>query len=410
MKKLSVYKGVFTQKQYLKLVGANIVNRFGDSIDAIAFSWMAYQITGSTTWMAIVFAFNALPSIVFMPFAGAWVESMNKKSVMVLTDICRGILVIGIAIMYINDLLNPWILVGVTLVISTLEAFRIPSGMAIIPLVLSKEHYESGLSLNATTRQVSMVVGMAAAGGIIALIGVFGAMMINAATFIISALLILSIVLDKPLKSSKKESTLYLIKEGFLYLKNVKIIFYLCMFGVLMNFLFSPLSVLQTPYVVDVLKQEAVALSLMGVFNVAGMALGSFIFPMITQHMSRHKILGYSGVGIGLSFIAFTLLHSSMSIMLLMTLLAIVSFVFGFMIGLLQTSVSVSFMTHVDQDYLARAGSIFNALVSGSIPLASFILSGVAVLFDIPQIMLVYGILAVVLFITISFNRSLAKL
>ena len=41
-------------------MGANAINRFGDSIDAIAFSWLAYQITGSAVWLAMIYAFNAI--------------------------------------------------------------------------------------------------------------------------------------------------------------------------------------------------------------------------------------------------------------------------------------------------------------------------------------------------------------
>jgi MFS transporter, DHA3 family, macrolide efflux protein len=410
MKNLSVYKGVFKQKQYLKLISANIVNRFGDSIDAIALSWVAYQVTGSATWMAIVFAFNALPSIVFMPFAGAWVESMNKKVVMIITDLCRGVIVIALAFLFINELLSPWIIVASTLFISTVEAFRIPAGMAIVPLTLSKDHYESGMSLNASLSQVSMVIGLAMAGAIIGVIGVVGAMLIDAATFFISAFSISLINIKHVVSEAKKSPTLHLIKEGFLYLKNVKIIFYLCMFGVAMNFIFSPISVLQTPYVVDVLKQEAYALSIIGVANVGGMAFGSLIFPILTQKISRQKILGLSGIGIGVAFISLTLLNDQMPILTLYIFLAIISLGFGSMAGLLQTSVSVSFMTHVDQKYIARAGSIFNALVSASVPLSSFILSGIALLFEIPQIMILYGILSIVLFVVVIFSKKLVTL
>lgn len=409
MKSLSIYKGVFTQTQYMKLILANMVNRFGDSIDMIAFSWMAYQISGSTTWMAIVFAFNALPSILFMPFAGAWVESMNKKLTMIITDVGRGVLVVIIALLYLNQMLTPWMLVFTTLLISTLEAFRIPAGMAIIPHVLDNEHYNTGLSLNATVRQVSMVIGMALAGGIIALIGVFGAMIINALTFFISSFLI-SLMHVPHVSSSRKETTLYLIKEGFDYLKQTRIIFVLCLFGMGMNFLFSPFGVLQTPYIVDVLKLDAIALSILGVTNIAGMALGSFLFPQVSLKLSRQKILGFSGIGIGMGFISFTLLHSGLNTTFLLTALAIISSLFGLMVGFLQTSISVSFMTHVDKTYLARAGSIFNALVSGSVPISSFLLSGITFLLDIPQIMILYGILSIGLFVIITVNRKLATL
>ena len=410
MKGLSVYKNVVHEKQYLKLIAANVVNRFGDSIDAIAFSWMAYQITGSATWMAIVFAFNAIPSIILMPFAGAWVEAWDKKLVMVLTDIGRALIVLFYIFLYISNAMNPYVLIVGTLLISTLEAFRIPAGMAIIPLTLSKENYESGMSLNATLRQFSMVVGLALAGGVITLFGVVGAMVIDLVTFLLSGLFIYSIQIEKHVKKLEKSSTFYLIKEGFIYLKKAEVIFTLSILGVFMNFLFSPFGVLQTPYVVDILKQQAFALSIMGVANVSGMGLGSFVFPMISKSISRHKILTLSGVGIGVSFILFTFLHQDIPLYLLLASLAIVSFIFGLSAGLLQTSVTVSFMSHVDKEYIARAGSIFNALVMGSIPLSSLLLSGITLLLQVPQIMLLYGILSIGLFILVSFNRSLAKL
>ncbi len=47
------YRDLSSQKEYLKLMMANAVNRFGDSIDMIAFSLMVYQLTGSASWVAV---------------------------------------------------------------------------------------------------------------------------------------------------------------------------------------------------------------------------------------------------------------------------------------------------------------------------------------------------------------------
>ena len=87
------YKDVFSQKEYCKLIVANLISRFGDSIDAIAFTWLIYQVTGSAAWSAIIFAVNQLPSVIVQPFAGALVENMNKKKLMVITDLIRAVVV-----------------------------------------------------------------------------------------------------------------------------------------------------------------------------------------------------------------------------------------------------------------------------------------------------------------------------
>lgn len=410
MQSLSIYKGVLTQKQYLKLIAANVINRFGDSIDAIAFSWMAYQITGSTTWMAIIFGFNALPSILLMPFAGAWVERFNKQKIMVIADVGRGVLVAIAAYLYFKGQLNTAWLIAFSLALSTLEAYRIPSGIGIVPTILEKEHYTTGMSLNASASQVSMLIGMALAGAIIAGLGVEGAMLIDALTFFGSGLLIAWIKAPAMIAVDTAKSTWHLIKEGFVYLKEVNVIFILCLFGMMMNLLFTPMGVLQTPYVVDILHQEAYALSIMGIGSIAGSALGSFIFPMLNQKFSRHQLLSLGGIGIGIGFLAWAQISPQWSVSAIYIALGVMAVWTGIASGLLSTAVNVAFMHHVDKAYMARAGSIFNALVSLSVPVASMMLSAIAAALPLLTIMTLYGAIAILLFIALSFSKSLKTL
>lgn len=84
------YKEVLKGRGYRKLFATTIINRFGDSIDAIAFTWLVYQVTHSGAWSAIIFALNILPNVIVQPFAGAAVERLDKKKVMVVTHILRG--------------------------------------------------------------------------------------------------------------------------------------------------------------------------------------------------------------------------------------------------------------------------------------------------------------------------------
>ncbi|MBV1709891.1 MAG: hypothetical protein KMY54_08520, partial [Erysipelothrix sp.] len=168
--------------------------------------------------------------------------------------------------------------------------------------------------------------------------------------------------------------------------------------------------ILQTPYIVDILKLEAYALSVLGVGNISGMALGSFVFPMLSQKWRRQQIMSLGGFGIGLVYIAFTFISGEWPILLVYVMLGLLSVLLGVNSGFLSTSVSVSFMHHVDKDYIARAGSIFNAMVSASVPLASLMLSALALVFPILMIMTVYGLFAMTLFVVIYFTPSLKEL
>lgn len=52
------YKDIFKQKEYMKMMVAALINRFGDSIDAIASTWIVYELTGSAVWSAVIFGVN----------------------------------------------------------------------------------------------------------------------------------------------------------------------------------------------------------------------------------------------------------------------------------------------------------------------------------------------------------------
>ena len=74
------YKDIFRQREYMKMILAALINRFGDSIDAIAAAWIVYEISGNAAWSAVIFGINYLPSVVITPLAGAWVEGKKKVS------------------------------------------------------------------------------------------------------------------------------------------------------------------------------------------------------------------------------------------------------------------------------------------------------------------------------------------
>lgn len=165
------YKELLANTNFRKNLGASLINRFGDSIDAIASSWIVYELTGEASWSAIIYAINRLPTIFLTPLEGPWVERYNKKTIMVVTDLIRALCVGVLATGLLLGFLSAPLLAVLNLIISSAEAFRIPAGTAIFPQIVSKDQYGTAMSVNQASSSVVELVGTGAAAAIIVVIG-----------------------------------------------------------------------------------------------------------------------------------------------------------------------------------------------------------------------------------------------
>lgn len=403
------YKNVLKQKEYLKVILANVISRFGDSVDALAFTWLVYQVTGSAAWSAIIYAMNQIPSILVQPFAGALVEGMNKKRLMVITDVIRGIIVAALAVLYLTENVTPLVLVLFTLIISTVEAFRIPAGMCVIPKILEEKYFAYGTSLSSTIGTVMELVGMAAGGIIIGVFGIGTAILIDAATFFGSAFVLSFLKLKEELLQKKKVDAaeyFHTLKDGLSYLKNEEVIRNFCLMAVIVNAVIVPINSLQSPIVCEVLGQNAEFLSVFGIALIVCMGIGSFLFPFISEKVSVRGMLVGGGICIGAGFYVLTLgayIQESMIAIYAITLLA--SVFIGASASIFMSALNVQFMKVVKQEYLARVGSIFNAGASAATPVASLLVGALAVKFSVGEILIVSAVLCVIIFTYIAIRK-----
>ncbi len=391
----------------MKLFIANVINRFGDAIDALAFAWMVYEITGQRSWSAVIFGLNSLPTILFMPFAGVWVERINKKGIMIVTDLCRAVLVSIVATLYMTGHISPVILAISTLLMSTFEAFRIPAGIGLFPEIVPKEKYTIATSLSQSFTNVSSLLGMAAFGVIIAVSGLQGAMYVNAATFLGSAIFISAMKLTKRAPSTEKPDFMRDLKQGLMYLISKRVVFMICTVGSLIGVLFMPISSLMTPYIKESLRLGEGTLSALNIAMLTGTILGTFFFPKIHVKLSKFKLFIIGGLSIAITYIVFVLISYIAQIHLLYTSLMAIAFIFGFGSSFMSVVVNVSFMEQVETSYLSRVGSIFNAIAQALTPISSFLLAAVAVYFTVNQLFVVSGIATFLLFMLLSVNKTL---
>ena len=144
------YRLLFKQKEYMKFIIANAVSRLGDSIDAIAFTWLVYEKTGSASWSAIIFGLNKLPTIFLQPFLGVLGDLLDRKQMILLSHLARFLSVCLIIYWLYIDNISPVYLAIFTLLISTFEAINMPASSAFILEILDEDYYAYGNSFSSS--------------------------------------------------------------------------------------------------------------------------------------------------------------------------------------------------------------------------------------------------------------------
>lgn len=404
-----------TEKEYSKIIFSNIIGRFGDSIDSIAYGWMVYELTGSTSWLALIYGVNSLPTILLQPFAGALVEFFDKRVTVILCDIGRGCVVLCTGIMLILGILQPWHLLILTFLNSCFESYRIPSSLSIIPLVLNKQEYNLGLSLNQSASRIFELIGLGCAGAIIGVLGSGGAIIVDALTFFISAILFYLLKVPTSKKNAKHEkinvksycADLY---GGIQYFKKNQMVFIICIIGFLLNITAVPLEKLQAAYVNECLNLGVNAMSLGSIFMTCGLILGSLFFVYFKKKLSNKDILIFGGTLIGIIYFCLMFVGVIDYIPLRYITYAIILCIFGFINSLIGMSVQVTFMANTPDEYIGRVGSIFNAMACSSIPLGSFLLAIAMPFLTIINTYFCVGIITVLIFLYIGTLKSIKKM
>ncbi|MBP1756039.1 MAG: transporter [Firmicutes bacterium] len=408
------YKQIIKQTEYMKTVIAAVINRFGDSIDSIAMTWLVYQLTQSASWSAIIFGVNRIPTIFLQPFAGAAIEGKNKKQIMIVTDIIRGLCVGFIATALMLGFLNQWLLLLTTIIISCAEAFRGPASSSLIPKLLEKKYYAFGLSLNSSACSTMELIGLGAAGVLLSMFPVSVAIYIDMVTFFLSALIIFTLrIKETNLVKGRINAKEYVqnLKGGFSYLKNDALLRYFVLLAIFLNAVLVPFNSLQATLISEVLKLDEAMLSVLGVAITVGMILGAALYPYLSSKLSKQAIASLGGYSIGIYYLMFVFVGRYVtSEFAIYTIVSVVSLITGIAFSQLMSFCNVEFIKNIKGEYLARVTSIFGACCVAAIPVVSFVIGALAKVTSTAVLFLITGILDVIICIGLCSRKRFAAM
>ena len=177
---------VLADRQFRALWIAQLLSVIGDQVARVALTVLVFDRTASPALTALTYALTFLPDLVGGPLLSGLADRLPRRATMAVTDVVRALLVTAMALPGLPLSAVAALLVAVQLCAAPFQAAR----AAILPTVLTGERYVVASAISGTTYQSAQVLGFALGGPLLALVGVGPALLVDAATFAVSALVL----------------------------------------------------------------------------------------------------------------------------------------------------------------------------------------------------------------------------
>ena len=199
-----------------------ILSLIGSAMTWFAFTIWAWEETGKASALATISFFAFLPTVLFSPVAGAFVDRWNRKLVMLLSDLATAIGTLTVFLVYTFGDLQIWHIYAVSILAGFFTAFQYPAYTAAVTTMLSKEDYARAEGMMGSARALSGILAPIFAAALVGVLGLSGIMLIDLVTFLFAFGTLLVIHVPQPAQTEtglQSNGTLWEeIQVGFRYI------------------------------------------------------------------------------------------------------------------------------------------------------------------------------------------------
>lgn len=232
------------------LLAGHIVSTFGSSIYIVTLVLYLAELTDSPRALGLIQFVSYLPAALLGPFAGAAVDSWDRRRTIVWSDLVRGIVMVATAAAGLSLARLPyWLLVAATMAVSLAGVAFVPAVHAIVPDLVSARRLKRANGLRAALNQVANMGGSAAGGLLYVVLGAPLLILLNGVSFLISGLSETAIRVE-PRRAIREEPLRRRVRAGIELLLRDRGIRGLVLVQAVTNLLLPPL-VVALPFVIS---------------------------------------------------------------------------------------------------------------------------------------------------------------
>lgn len=402
-------------KNFFLIITGKLISLMGNSIFDIAVIWyvLAKYGKGSGTMLALIMFMAILPTVLLGSFSGSIIDRYNKKLILIISDFIAALAVFSVFFLMKNNLINSFIILGATGILSvTSSTVRIAVNSMIPEMFTGKELYNAN-GVNQFVERGTSLLGYALGGGLIAIVGLQNAILLNGLTFIVC------VVLETFLKTSdnqgaetneKKTSLIKDFNEVKIFLKSNGPLLRVVLVFTVVNFLLDPLLNIVMPY------------ALKYIFNVSSANFGFIIaslplgFCVGAIYFSKRPSFLLNKFVLFNSILVINILSVILSIPIILSdyfasnrfvvfYFILCLFASGIFSAAINISASTQLQKNVPDHIRGKFMGISSSLSTGLLPLGSLIAGALLGLIN-PAIIYIFSIIAIFAVIIVVPKRS----
>lgn len=238
------------ERDFALLTAGLAISLIGDGLYLVAVAWQVYDLSNTPSALALVGLAWSIGLALFLLTGGVVSDRFERRAVMIAADLVRAAALVAIGVLALTGALEIWHLVALVLLYAAGEAFFGPALGAIIPDLVAQERIVEANALVQSLRQTCrLFVGPAIGGLIVAVAGTGEAFLIDAGTFVFSALM-LALIRTRSRGHSRTGSAFDDLRAGLSYVRSQRWIWVTLIVAALFTlFYWGPVQVL-LPYIV----------------------------------------------------------------------------------------------------------------------------------------------------------------
>ena len=376
-------------RNYRLFFGGQGISLIGTWMTRVATGWLVYRLTGSAFLLGLVSFAGQIPILFLGPFAGVWVDRLNRRSVLIFTQILSMMQSFALATLALLGIITVTEVILLNLFQGAVNAFDMPARQAfLVEMVEDKQDLGNAIALNSSLVNAARLIGPSIAGILIAVVGEGYCFLIDGISYLAVIASLFAMIVAVQASTRAHESVLAELREGWDYVRGFRPISSILLLLAVISLVGMPYTALMPIFAGRILHGGAHTLGfLMGAVGV-GALMGAVRLAARTTVLGLGRVLPMTAAGFGASLIAFA---ASRQLWLSLLLLVITGFCFMQQMA----SSNTILQTIAENNKRGRVMSFYSISFQGIAPFGSLIAGAAASRIGAPHTLMIGGAICI---------------
>lgn len=348
-----------------------LISMTGTWMQNTAQAYLAFELTKSPAFLGMMAFAQGVPTWIFMIYAGAIVDRISRRQILIVSQIFMMCLAILMAFLTWLDCLEPWHILILASLTGVANSFDAPARQSLASELVEKKDLTNALALNGALFNLGSTLGPALAGIIYVIAGPIVCFVLNALSFLAVLIALVKIKLPPKIRRKTEESIVDQLKEGVVYATTHRIIGVLIFLAGSMSLFGISVVTIFPAWAVHQLDGDARVAGYLQAGRGLGAVLGALGVAYFASIMVRGRWIAIGALSLPVALIGFSLSKNLVSALIFVALLGVSQ------IMLLNLSNSL-IHSEVDDRLRGRVASIFGLTFFGLMPIGGLIMGYLA--------------------------------